>query len=100
MTRKELLIKAMNFEEVPRVPVSTLSGATWAIKQEGISPEELLRLPDGHAGFDASWFCYIVGRKDDSVTGFRITADCHRLLPQLRTALAFYGGIKCVHIYV
>ena len=38
MTRKELLIKAMNFEEVPRVPVSTLSGATWAIKQEGISP--------------------------------------------------------------
>ena len=49
MTRKELLIKAMNFEEVPRVPVSTLSGATWAIKQEGISPEELLRLPDAGA---------------------------------------------------
>ena len=49
MTRKELLIKAMNFEEVPRVPVSTLSGATWAIKQEGISPEELLRLPDAVA---------------------------------------------------
>ena len=49
MTRKELLIKTMNFEEVPRVPVSTLSGATWAIKQEGISPEELLRLPDAGA---------------------------------------------------
>ena len=49
MTRKELLIKAMNFEEVPRVLVSTLSGATWAIKQEGISPEELLRLPDAGA---------------------------------------------------
>ena len=49
MTRKELLIKAMNFEEVPRVPVSTLSGATWAITQEGISPEELLRLPDAGA---------------------------------------------------
>ena len=49
MTRKELLIKVMNFEEVPRVPVSTLSGATWAIKQEGISPEELLRLPDAGA---------------------------------------------------
>ena len=49
MTRKELLIKAMNFEGVPRVPVSTLSGATWAIKQEGISPEELLRLPDAGA---------------------------------------------------
>ena len=49
MTRKELLIKAMNFEEVPRVPVSTLSGATWAIKQEQLSPEELLRLPDAGA---------------------------------------------------
>ena len=40
MTRKELLIKAINFEEVPRVPVSTLSGATWAVKQENMSPEE------------------------------------------------------------
>ena len=50
MTRKELLIKAMNFEEVPRVLVSTLSGATWAIKQEGISPEELLRLPENERG--------------------------------------------------
>ena len=49
MTRKELLIKAMNFEEVPRVPVSTLSGATWAIKQEQLSPEELLRLSDAGA---------------------------------------------------
>ena len=49
MTRKELLIKAMNFEEVPRVPVCTLSGATWAVKQEQLSPEELLRLPDAGA---------------------------------------------------
>ena len=49
MTRKELLMKAINFEEVPRVPVSTLSGATWAVKQENMSPEELLRLPDAGA---------------------------------------------------
>ena len=61
---------------------------------------KLLRLPDSHAGFDATWLCYIVGSKDDSVTGLRITADCHRLLPQFRAPLTFHRCIKCVHIYV
>ena len=54
---------------------------------------KLLRLPDGHAGFDATWLCYIVGSKDDSVTGFWITADCHRLLPQFRAPLTFH---RCI----
>ena len=50
--------------------------------------------------FDATWLCYIVGSKDDSVTGLRITADCHRLLTQFRAPLTFHRCIKCVHVYV
>ena len=49
MTRKELLKKAIAFEPVPRVPVVTMSGATWALKQAGLSPETLLQQPDAGA---------------------------------------------------
>ena len=34
------------------------------------------------------------------MAGLWITADSHRLLPQLRAPLAFYGGIKCVHVHM
>lgn len=49
MTRKELLEKAMTFQKVPRVPVVTMSGATWALKQADLSPDELMAMPDAGA---------------------------------------------------
>lgn len=49
MTRKELVEKAITFQSIPRVPAVTISGATWALRQAGISPDELMRLPDAGA---------------------------------------------------
>jgi len=49
MTEKELIIKSLLFEETERIPVTILTGVTWTIKRNHLSPIGMLRLPDAGA---------------------------------------------------
>ena len=49
MTAKELVTRAINFQDVPRIPVSILDGGIWTMKRANISFEDMFALEDGGA---------------------------------------------------
>ena len=49
MTGKEIVLKAMRFEETPRLPVAILDGYVWILRKNNISFRELLEMEDGGA---------------------------------------------------
>lgn len=49
MTPKEIMQLGLNFKPTPRIPVTILTGVTWALRREKLSPEQMLRLPDAGA---------------------------------------------------
>ena len=49
MTPKEIMTQGLNFQPTPRTPVTILTGVTWALRREKLSPEQMLRLPDAGA---------------------------------------------------
>ena len=59
---------------------------------------DLSGLPDGHARFDPSWLCHIVGSQDNSVPLLLAAADGNRLSPEFRMPLDFHRCVKGVHI--
>lgn len=46
MNAKEIITKALQLEETPRVPVALLSGGVWAFNRKGYSLEEILSQPE------------------------------------------------------
>ena len=57
-----------------------------------------LCLPDRFCRNDPVFFRMVVFRQNDSVTAFRISADSHRLILQMRKLKQFHRGIKSIHI--
>lgn len=49
MTGKEIILKALRFEKVPRIPVAVLDGYVWMLRREGLSFKELCEMEDGGA---------------------------------------------------
>ena len=47
MTGREIILKAMRFEDTERLPVGVLDGYTWMLNQMGISFKQLFEMPDG-----------------------------------------------------
>ncbi len=50
MTGKEIVLRAMNFEETPRLPVAVLDGYVWILRQNGLSFKDMFDLDDCGAG--------------------------------------------------
>lgn len=46
MTGKEIVLKAMNFEKTPRLPVAILDGYVWILRNNGLSFRELIDMED------------------------------------------------------
>lgn len=49
MTPKEIMTLGLEFKPTPRIPVTILTGVTWALRRANLSPEQMLRLPDAGA---------------------------------------------------
>lgn len=50
MTGKEIVLRAMNFEETPCLPVAVLDGYVWILRQNGLSFKDMFDLDDCGAG--------------------------------------------------
>ena len=46
MTPKELVLRAVRFQEVPRLPAAVLDGHLWMMRRHGLSQRSLLDMPD------------------------------------------------------
>jgi uroporphyrinogen decarboxylase len=46
MTSKELILKTINLEKKPRLPVALLSGGVWTLNRQGLTLEQALEDPD------------------------------------------------------
>ena len=57
-------------------------------------------LPDGFGGFDAKGLGRFVLGQDNAVAAFRVAADRHRKVAQLRVVQQLHRGVKTVQIAV
>lgn len=56
MTSKEIILRAVRFQEVPRTPVAIIDGGVWMVDHYNISFADILNMPDCGTGLVLDYF--------------------------------------------